>query len=69
MINTLKQLVEIPSPSGMTDEAIGFVEQELTNLGVATKRLNKGALLATFDGKSDRARLLTAHVDTLGAMV
>ncbi|TCI22069.1 M42 family peptidase [Exiguobacterium sp. SL-10] len=69
MIKTLQQLVEIPSPSGMTDEAIGFVKQELTNLGVATKRLNKGALLATFDGKSDQARLLTAHVDTLGAMV
>ncbi|MFL9649437.1 MULTISPECIES: M42 family metallopeptidase [unclassified Exiguobacterium] len=69
MIETLKQLVEIPSPSGMTDEAIGFVEQELTALGIPTKRLNKGALLATFEGKSNRARLLTAHVDTLGAMV
>lgn len=69
MIETLKQLVEIPSPSGMTDEAIGFVEQELTALGIHTKRLNKGALLATFDGTSERARLLTAHVDTLGAMV
>lgn len=69
MIETLKQLVEIPSPSGMTDEAIEFVDQQLKRLGVTTKRLNKGALLATFDGQSERARLLTAHVDTLGAMV
>ena len=36
MIETLKQLVEIPSPSGMTDEAIGFVEQELMALGIPT---------------------------------
>lgn len=69
MIDTLKQLVEIPSPSGMTDEAIEFVEQQLAKLDVKTKRLNKGALLATFDGKVGPARLLTAHVDTLGAMV
>ncbi len=69
MIDTLKQLVAIPSPSGMTDEAIGFVEQQLSTLGVETKRLHKGALLATFPGRVGPARLLTAHVDTLGAMV
>ena len=69
MIETLKRLVEIPSPSGMTDEAIRFAEKELNTLGVSTERLHKGALLATFPGKSDKARLLTAHVDTLGAMV
>lgn len=69
MINTLKTLVEIPSPSGMTDEAIMFVEGELKRLGVTTRRLTKGALLATFPGEGTEARLLTAHVDTLGAMV
>lgn len=69
MIETLQRLVEIPSPSGMTDEAIRFAEKELTELGVSTTRLHKGALLATFPGRSDKARLLTAHVDTLGAMV
>ncbi|WP_214874512.1 M42 family metallopeptidase [Exiguobacterium sp. CH10] len=69
MIDTLKKLVEIPSPSGMTEEAIGFAENELQALGVKTSRLHKGALLATFPGRSKEARLLTAHVDTLGAMV
>lgn len=69
MIDTLKTLVEIPSPSGMTEEAIGFAENELQTLGVKTSRLHKGALLATFPGRSEEARLLTAHVDTLGAMV
>lgn len=69
MIETLKTLVNIPSPSGMTEEAIRFTEQELNALGVKTSRLHKGALLATFSGRSGKARLLTAHVDTLGAMV
>lgn len=69
MIETLKTLVNIPSPSGMTEEAIRFAEQELNALGVKTSRLHKGALLATFSGRSGKARLLTAHVDTLGAMV
>lgn len=69
MIETLKTLVNIPSPSGMTEEAIRFAEQELNELGVKTSRLHKGALLATFSGRFGKARLLTAHVDTLGAMV
>ncbi len=69
MIETLKTLVNIPSPSGMTEEAIRFAEKELNALGVKTSRLHKGALLATFSGRSGKARLLTAHVDTLGAMV
>ncbi|WP_214890989.1 M42 family metallopeptidase [Exiguobacterium sp. s142] len=69
MIDTLKRLVEIPSPSGMTHEAVSYVERELTDLGVETSRLRKGALLAKFPGQSGPARLLTAHVDTLGAMV
>ena len=34
------------------------------------KRTNKGAVIATLKGKDDsRHRLLTAHTDTLGAMV
>ncbi|WP_215142632.1 M42 family metallopeptidase [Exiguobacterium qingdaonense] len=69
MIETLKTLVNIPSPSGMTEQAVNFAEQELQALGVNTSRLHKGALLATFPGRSSESRLLTAHVDTLGAMV
>ncbi|WP_075980653.1 M42 family metallopeptidase [Bacillus massilinigeriensis] len=66
----LKELVSIPSPSGKTAEVITFVENYLTNLGVETKRNRKGGLIATLPGiNSENHRMLTAHVDTLGAIV
>ena len=69
-ITLLKQLVEIPSPSGYTKEIMDFMEQILKELNVPYKRTNKGALIATIKGNDDtQHRLLTAHTDTLGAMV
>ncbi len=69
-IELIKELVEIPSPSGNTDEVISFVEGVLRDLQVGTKRNRKGGLIATIPGKdSDQHRMLTAHVDTLGAIV
>ncbi|OZU88721.1 peptidase M42 [Virgibacillus indicus] len=66
----IKQLVSIPSPSGNTAKVIQFVENYLKELDVETKRNRKGGLIATFPGKNnDEHRMLTAHVDTLGAMV
>lgn len=66
----IKQLVEIPSPSGNTQEIIRFVEDELGGLGLEMKRNHKGALLVTIQGEDQsRHRMLTAHVDALGAMV
>ncbi|WP_430493928.1 M42 family metallopeptidase [Rossellomorea marisflavi] len=66
----IKQLVEIPSPSGNTREIIRFVEEELGGLGLEMKRNHKGALLITIPGEDQsRHRMLTAHVDALGAMV
>lgn len=69
-IALLKQLVEIPSPSGYTKEIMDFMEKILADLQVAYQRTNKGALIATITGEDDyKHRLLTAHTDTLGAMV
>lgn len=66
----IKQLVEIPSPSGNTQEIIRFVEDELGGLGLEMKRNHKGALLVTIQGEDQsRHRMLTAHVDALGAMI
>jgi putative aminopeptidase FrvX len=49
---------------------MNFVEKFLTELKVETTRNRKGGLIATIEGKdSTRHRMLTAHVDTLGAMV
>ena len=69
-MNLLKELVSIPSPSGNTNEVISFVEKYLNELQIKTTRNRKGGLIATIEGKdTSRHRMLTAHVDTLGAMV
>ncbi|MFC2947199.1 M42 family metallopeptidase [Virgibacillus sediminis] len=66
----IKELVSIPSPTGNTQKAVKFVEDYLNDLGVETKRNRKGGLLATLPGRNNTEhRMLTAHVDTLGAMV
>nr|WP_246521713.1 M42 family metallopeptidase [Ornithinibacillus massiliensis] len=66
----IKQLVSIPSPTGFTANVIQYTEDFLQKLDVKTKRIRKGGLLATIPGANDQEhRFLTAHVDTLGAMV
>lgn len=72
MIETTAALCRIPSPTGYTAEAVAFVEQEATKLGLSFRRTVKGALVAALpgavaDGPGKRA--LSAHVDTLGVMV
>jgi len=70
LVQTLVDLLNTPSPTGDTDYAISFVQGELDAMGVATERTVKGALLAHLEGhRSDKPRAITAHVDTLGAMV
>ncbi len=66
----LKTLLNIPSPTGNTENAISFVENEFNTLGIETRRNNKGALIATIPGKTlEKEVTLSAHVDTLGGMV
>jgi len=71
LLEFLTGLLNTPSPTGFADLAIDFTEralQEFPDLALAKTR--KGALIATWPGQnSDAPRALTAHVDTLGAMV
>jgi len=71
MTKFLVDLLNIPSPTGFTEEAIAFVEKELSACpGLKLSRTRKGALVAVWEGAaSDAPRALTAHTDTLGAMV
>jgi len=70
LLRVLVDLLNTPSPTGYTDWAISFVQQELEVLGVSTRTTQKGALIASLPGMQDTApRALSAHVDTLGAMV
>lgn len=70
VVQSFCQLANIASPSGNTEKVMAWVGQELEKLGIQYKRTNKGAIVATIAGvNNEKARLLTAHVDTLGAMV
>jgi len=70
LMDFLQVLLQIPSPTGRTDTAIERVESELASLGLESKRTAKGGLIASIEGLADSLpRGLTAHVDTLGAMV
>ncbi len=66
----IKEIVSIPSPSGNTAKVISFIEEKLNELQVNSYRNRKGGLIATLPGENtEEHRMLTAHVDTLGAMV
>ncbi len=71
MLDFLAQLLNTPSPTGFTEKAIGLCEEFLSQWPeLSLSRTNKGALVVKVPGVSDGPwRALTAHVDTLGAMV
>lgn len=64
-----KKILDIPSPSGFTNNVINYIDQEITNLGFQTKRTKKGNLLVEVKGETNKTIGLSGHVDTLGAMV
>ena len=67
----LSVLLNVPSPTGYTQKAAEFVMQSLSNLrGVGCSQTPKGGVLVNYQGDLKIApRGLTAHLDTLGAMV
>lgn len=70
LLQLLEDLLNTPSPTGATDWVMGFVENELDSMGIAGQRTRKGALVASLSGlRHDAPRGITAHVDTLGAIV
>lgn len=71
MLNFLAGLLNTPSPTGFAEPAIAYTEQALRAYpALRLSRTRKGALLAEWPGlRSDAPRALTAHADTLGAMV
>jgi putative aminopeptidase FrvX len=71
MLNFLAGLLNTPSPTGFTETAIQYCEKAFAAFPqIELCRTRKGALVALWRGQhSDAPRALTAHVDTLGAMV
>ncbi len=71
LLEFLTGLLNTPSPTGMAEAAIAYTEQALQGFpGLQFHHTRKGALVVTWPGqKEDAPRALTAHADTLGAMV
>jgi peptidase M42 family hydrolase len=70
LTEVLQRLLEIPSPTGYTDEITRCVSHELERLGVRYSVTRRGAILAIYRGREVQgARAVVAHVDTLGATV
>src|SRR6266511_2305409 len=67
----LVDLLNIPSPTGFAEPAVAFVEKELSQFKQLTlSRTRKGALVAKWGVENNLYPVaLTAHVDTLGAVV
>jgi putative aminopeptidase FrvX len=70
MMEFLVGLLNVPSPTGLAEPAIAYVEKAFGRLPLELHRTEKGALVGEWAGNaSDTPRAVTAHVDTLGAMV
>ncbi len=66
----LIKLLQIPSPSGYTDQIVHFVGEELTRLGIFFELTRRGAIRAVLPGKQENpSRAIVTHLDTLGVMV
>jgi peptidase M42 family hydrolase len=74
-IDYLKQmlvaLLNIPSPSGYTDQIVHFIGRELQRLDIDYNVTRRGAIRATLPGVGREIldRAVAAHLDTLGGMV
>lgn len=66
----LNTLLAIPSPSGFCANIMKEIEKETKELGYAFHYTNKGCGVITINGQDNNYVVgLSAHVDTLGAMV
>lgn len=68
ILEQLMKLTEIPSPSGYTKEVAEYTMSEFRKLGYKPQMTKKGCVLVELGGVGN-ALVLSAHIDTLGAMV
>lgn len=69
-IDYILKLLSIPSPTGYTKNIVNYINNELISFGYKPYINNKGSLLVTIEGiNNEKHRLITSHLDTLGAMV
>ncbi|WP_438445805.1 M42 family metallopeptidase [Gorillibacterium sp. sgz5001074] len=70
VLELLQELLATPSPTGYCADILNKVEARASALGCKTERTPKMACIITLQGRTDAPSIgLSAHVDTLGAMV
>lgn len=70
MVDFLVDLLNTPSPTGDTLRAMQTIQTAFAPFPFAMEMTPKGVLVGRFQGDhADAPRAITAHVDTLGAMV
>lgn len=65
----LEKIINISSPSGYTKQVLKAVEEEAAGFGYTSFYNRKGGLIIEVPGERKEVLGLSAHVDTLGAMV
>jgi putative aminopeptidase FrvX len=69
LLDMLRQLALIPSPTGMTAGIEHHLKDSLKEIGLTPWQTRKGAVLAKLSEGSGDGILLSSHIDTLGLMV
>lgn len=69
MYDVLENIMAIDSPIGYTKKAEDYVFNYLTELGYEPQRCKVGGVYCTISEGDGENLILTAHMDTLGAMV
>lgn len=69
IVRQLEALVNTPSPSGCTGRVMELLEAEVESFGYEVSFNRKGGMIVEVPGETEQVLGLSAHVDTLGAMV
>ncbi|MFU0832228.1 MAG: Glutamyl aminopeptidase [Oscillospiraceae bacterium] len=68
ILEQLKKLMSIDSPSGFTGEVTRYTMEQFQSLGFQPYLTNKGCVVCDLGGEGNPL-ILSAHIDTLGGMV
>lgn len=69
ILDFIKKILETESPSGFCHNIMNVIQKEVEELGYTMEFTNKGCGIIKIQGKNEEVLGLSAHVDTLGAMV
>ena len=63
------ELLRIPSPTGRTDEAVQFLGEQVTKLGLPFRLNRRGVMSVEIQAGQGPRRAVVVHVDTIGCAV